>query len=163
MAKLQFAAVLAVCLALGACGSKSGGAAGTSAAPGKVLTKADLPAPYSAADIANGQTIFIKCRNCHSVVPSEGNKTGPNLHGVFDRHPATQANFKYSKALQADKDEKWTGAELDKWLAKPKDYMPGTKMFFNGIDDANDRRDVIAYLMIASENADAAKTAATQQ
>ena len=138
-------------------------AASTSAAASKILTKADLPAPTTKRISPTVKTIFIKCRNCHSVVPSEGNKTGPNLHGVFDRHPATQADFKYSKALQADKDENWTGAELDKWLAKPKDYMPGTKMFFNGIDDANDRRDVIAYLMIASENADAAKTAATQQ
>jgi cytochrome c len=150
-------ATLAACLALAACGNKTDSAnaplkpGGVPSGTHRTVTLADLPPPYNAADLANGELIFVKCRNCHSADPSEGNKTGPNLHNVFDRHPGTQANFKYSSAMAHNPHDKWTPEELDKWLSKPKDYLPGTKMFFNGIDNPTDRRDVIAYLLIATE------------
>jgi cytochrome c len=157
-------AALALCLALVACGNKTAApaAAGDGTAPvqsgatpatgpGRIVNLADLPAPFNEADLDNGATIFIKCRNCHSAVPSEGNKTGPNLHGVFDRHPGTQVNFKYSDAMRHNPHDKWTGEELDKWLTGPKTYLPGSSMFFAGVENPKDRRDVIAYLMIQTE------------
>jgi cytochrome c len=153
-----FAASLALGLTLAACGGNKTESANAPLTPGgvpsgthKTVALADLPAPYNAADLANGELIFVKCRNCHSTDPADGNKTGPNLHNVFDRHPGTQMNFKYSNAMAHNPHDKWTPEELDKWLSKPKDYLPGTKMFFNGIDNPTDRRDVIAYLLIATE------------
>ena len=38
----------------------------------------------------------------------------------------------------------WTDETLDKWLADPQAWAPGTKMFFN-LDSAQDRTDVIEY------------------
>jgi cytochrome c len=158
MIKFWKPAVIAAGLVLASCGNKTDAGGNAPLTPGgvpsgthKTVTLADLPAPYNAADLANGELIFVKCRNCHTADPADGNKVGPNLHNVFDRHPGTQMNFKYSKAMAGNPHDKWTPEELDKWLSKPKDYLPGTKMFFNGIDNPDDRRDVIAYLLIATE------------
>lgn len=132
-------------LLLAACGN-SDPEATTPAVP--VPTLAELPAPYNAADLGNGQTIFAKCRACHSLKAKEGNLVGPNLHGVFDRHPGTARKFKYSPALKAFAEERWTPELVDHWLSNPKTFLPGNGMFFNGIDKPENRRDVIAYLLI---------------
>jgi cytochrome c len=40
----------------------------------------------------------------------------------------------------------WTDEVLFKYLENPLSFMPGTKMAFAGLKDAQDRKDVIAYL-----------------
>jgi cytochrome c len=113
-----------------------------------VPTLAELPAPWNGANLDNGASVFAKCRACHSVVAKEGNKVGPNLHGVFDRHPATAPKFNYSPALKAFAEERWTPELIDHWLQKPKDFLPGNGMFFDGVAKEDDRRDIIAWLLI---------------
>jgi cytochrome c len=112
------------------------------------LTLSDLPAPYNEADLERGKAVFAKCRNCHSLVAAEGARVGPNLHGVFERPTASAEGFRYSPALAEWPEETWRPDLLEQWLEKPKDFLPGSSMFFNGIDDADDRRDVIAFLLI---------------
>lgn len=76
---------------------------------------------------------------------------GPNLNGVFERGPAGAGNYgSYSAALKAMPGDTWDPAALDQWLANPRAFLPGSNMFFNGIADADERRNVIAYLMIES-------------
>lgn len=111
---------------------------------------ASLPAPFNAANYNDGKMTFIKCRNCHSVIASEGNKVGPNLHGVFSRKAGTAPGFKYSDAMQKHATFQWTGEELEKWLANPKEYLPGSSMFFPGLKDQKERDNVIAYVMVES-------------
>jgi cytochrome c len=141
-------------LGLAACGeSKETPAAPTASAPAAAPavpapTLADLPEPYSAASLENGKAVFAKCRNCHGLVATEGHKVGPNLHGVFERGTATAPKFKYSPALVAYAEDSWTPELVDHWLANPKTFVPGNGMFFNGIDKPDDRRDVIAYLLV---------------
>src|SRR5262245_47992209 len=82
-------------LLLGACDG-SGNTPNADAPPTPAIpapTLAELPAPWNSADLGNCASVFAKCRACHSVVAKEGNKVGPNLHGVFDRHPATAPKF----------------------------------------------------------------------
>jgi cytochrome c len=147
-------AAIAGVLALSACGESSEApaanapAAETAAPAAPAPTLAELPAPYSAANLENGKTVFAKCKNCHGLLVQEGNKVGPNLHGVFDRPTATAPKFKYSPALAAFDDEYWTPDLVNDWLANPGTFLPGNAMFFNGIGKPEDRRDVIAYLMI---------------
>jgi cytochrome c len=43
-------------------------------------------------------------------------------------------------------DKKWDYEELNKFLANPKGYAPGTKMTFAGLRKAEQRADVIAFL-----------------
>ena len=148
MAHKRKLVMLAGALMLAACGNSEPEGPATPAVPAPTL--AELPTPYNAADLGNGQMIFAKCKACHSLVATEGNLVGPNLHGVFDRHPATQKKFKYSPALAAYTEAQWTPELIDHWLSNPKDFLPGNGMFFNGIGKPEDRRDVIAYLLINS-------------
>ena len=53
-------------------------------------------------------------------------------------------------AMQAFAEEKWTPDLVDHWLSKPKDFLPGTSMFFDGIANENERRDLIGFLLIES-------------
>jgi cytochrome c len=75
---------------------------------------------------------------------------GPNLHGVFGRRAAAVAGFAYSPAL-AQSGLVWTPASLDAWLANPAGFVTGTTMTFTGYRSAEDRRDLIAYLLRATE------------
>ncbi len=106
---------------------------------------ASLPAPYNAADLANGRKQFARCRSCHTVVEGGANMTGPNLYGVFGRKIASKPGYNYSPAAR-EADFVWDGEKLDEWLADPRGFLPGNKMAFAGLKDEEDRRDLIAWL-----------------
>ena len=42
----------------------------------------------------------------------------------------------------------WDAEHLDQWLAKPREFLPGTKMSFAGVKNEKDRVDLIAYLKV---------------
>ena len=131
--------VTAVTLTLSACGK--------TAPP--VASVADLPAPYNTADLENGRLKFAECKSCHTIKAGGPNGKGPNLHGVFGRKAGTLKGFKYSDAVKKAGFD-WDYEHLDGWLAKPKAYLPGTKMSFKGVPDPKDRIDVIGYLAVES-------------
>ncbi len=108
-----------------------------------------LPPAYRQADLENGRLHFNLCRACHTITQGGPNMTGPNLYGVFGRKVSSKAGYSYSAALSA-RDWTWDAAHLDPWLKSPRTYVPGTKMSFYGIPDDEDRRDLIAYLKVAS-------------
>ena len=109
------------------------------------LTLATLAAPYNSADLATGRSKFASCRACHTLTDGGARLTGPNLWGLFGRQVGSKEGFTYSKAVQ-DADFAWDTANLERWLDNPKQFLPGNKMVFAGIDDGDDRRDVIAYI-----------------
>ena len=76
-----------------------------------------------------------------------GNRVGPNLHGVFGREIGTQEGFAYSQPVQ-DADFVWDADQLDHWLANPQTFLPGNRMAFAGVRNEEQRRDVIAYLLV---------------
>ena len=108
---------------------------------------ASYPAPYNAADLANGKSKFALCQSCHTITPGGANMTGPNLHGVFGRTSASNPDYKYSDALKAAAFT-WDADHLNQWLEKPQTFLPGTKMTFAGLKESKDRTDLIAYLMV---------------
>ena len=111
----------------------------------------ELPAPYNTADLVRGKDLQSrKCGACHFVQASRGNQVGPNLHGVFERGVAKADRYNYSPALKAFAEPVWTPELLDQWLLSPDSFVPGTAMRLNGIMDETERRDIIAYLLIAS-------------
>ncbi|HEY9219339.1 MAG TPA: cytochrome c family protein [Phenylobacterium sp.] len=155
--------IAAACAVLSAC-SQGGDKAETSSAPTDTPAAApaapadpaavkallaSYPAPYNTADVENGRKTFGLCRSCHSIEPGGPNMVGPNLHGVFGRKAASVADFNYSDALKASSIV-WDPQTLDKWLAEPRTFLPGTKMTFAGIKDPKSRTDVIAFLMTES-------------
>lgn len=114
-------------------------------APEPKIEKIDFATLMANADVAAGAKVFKKCASCHSEKQGGGNKVGPNLFGIVGRKVGTAAGFSYSPAITS-KGGNWTVENLDKWLAKPKDYIPGTKMGFAGLKKDKDRANVIAYL-----------------
>jgi len=99
-------------------------------------------------DAANGEKIFAKCKACHAVEAGK-NMVGPSLSGLFGRTAGTAAGYSYSDAMKSS-GIVWSEETLFKYLEKPKDMVPGTKMAFPGLKEAQDRNDVIAYLKKAT-------------
>jgi cytochrome c len=128
---------------------------GAAQAPAPAMSDADkakalaaLPAPYNTADIANGEAKFALCQSCHTLAQGGANMTGPNLYGIFGAKAGEGRNgFKFSDQLMAS-GIVWTPEKMDPWITKPQDVVPGSKMTFAGLNDAKDRSDLIAYLMV---------------
>ena len=50
-------------------------------------------------DSKKGANLFkTRCAQCHSVKEAEGNKIGPNLHGLFGRKTGSVDGFSYTDA-----------------------------------------------------------------
>jgi len=104
----------------------------------------------AAGDAARGAKVFQACMACHSVQPGE-HMTGPSLAHIWNRKAGAVEDFiRYSDAMKKS-GVAWNDASLDKWLANPQRFLPGTSMSFAGIREAKDRQDVIAYLQSVSE------------
>ncbi len=98
-----------------------------------------------AGDAQAGAKVFKKCQACHSIVAADGNKIGPNLHGVIGRTSGTQEGFNYSDAMKSAAIV-WDEATIEKYLRDPKGFVPKNKMAFVGLKKDSDLANVLAYL-----------------
>ena len=103
---------------------------------------------FAQGDVPAGEAVFKKCAICHTIGEGAKTKVGPVLNGVLGRTAGTLEDFTYSKAM---KDAGagglvWTPETLSEFLAKPKDFVKGTKMSFAGLSNPDDVANVIAYL-----------------
>jgi cytochrome c len=103
----------------------------------------------AAGDAEAGAQVFRACAACHTLEPG-AQRTGPSLAGVFGREAGTAEGFhRYSDVLKSA-DLVWSEDTLDGFLADPQAFLPGNRMTFPGLADAQARADVIAYLQAAS-------------
>lgn len=164
--RIPIARVAALALLLAACdaGNPSAGAAAgpppatTTAVraagfdPGPVKSAAEyaLEPELAGADVARGELLGLACAACHRFRAEEGTLIGPHLQGVFGRKAASIEGFNYSPALR-ESGLVWTPRSLEAWLANPAGFVEGTTMPFTGYRSAQDRRDLIAYLLRATQ------------
>lgn len=96
---------------------------------------------------------------CHGS-RGEGGQ-GPALRGIAGRKAAGDAKFGYSQAMRAAS-LTWDEATLDKFLAAPRDVVPGTTMVL-ATPDASERKAIIAYVLALPAAPNAANAATPAQ
>lgn len=105
------------------------------------------PVDVGSAEYKRGKLLYIQCRACHDLQPSEIEKIGPNLANLMGRKVAADAAFDYSPALQGAAGKLvWDRATLDRWIEKPAAVVPGNTMAFAGVSNPADRAALLAYL-----------------
>jgi cytochrome c len=110
-----------------------------------------LAGPASAGgDAAKGKEAFAKCAICHQVGSGAKTLVGPELNGVVGRKAASVEGYPYSPGMKKLGDEGfvWTEANINRWISDPKAMLPQSPMAlaFQGVPDADERANIIAYL-----------------
>lgn len=104
----------------------------------------------AAPDAARGEQVYARCLACHALA---ADRVGPRHCGLLGRRAGTVPGFAYSPAMKQSK-LTWDEKTLDRFLAKPLKVVPGTAMTYDGVPDAKDRSDLIAYLHKAGDSAE---------
>jgi len=104
-------------------------------------------------DIDRGERLFQqKCGSCHQVGENARHgiepDAGPHLNNIFDRTVAQFDDFAYSTGIARARADGmvWDIKHLDAYLTNPKLLVSGTNMDFQGLQDPEDRGDILAYL-----------------
>jgi cytochrome c len=105
-----------------------------------------LSLPAFAANSQQGADSFdANCADCHSLAKPLKNKKGPGLVGVLNRKAGSVAGYDYSEAMKNANFE-WSEDKLDAYIKNPKQTVPNDKMKFKGLQDDDERRNLIAFL-----------------
>jgi cytochrome c len=119
------------------------------AALAAALSLCSVAGASAAADAAHGEQVYSRCLACHALAYD---RVGPHHCGLFGRIAGSVPGFDYSPAMK-NAHITWNDKTLDRFLAAPTQTVPGTKMTYDGVPDAKDRQDLIAYLKGASRSA----------
>ncbi|MDZ4255451.1 MAG: c-type cytochrome [Sulfuritalea sp.] len=106
-------------------------------------------AAADAGAYARGAMVYERCAACHAL---ETDRTGPRHCGLIGRRAGSIPGFAYSPTMRQSKII-WSAANLDRFLKAPLAMVPGTAMGYDGIKDERERRDLIAYLRAARQEA----------
>jgi cytochrome c2 len=99
----------------------------------------------ASADI-NGEALFASCAGCHQSGNATAQSIGPNLQGIMGRKIASLDGYPYSPALR-QLGGRWTAEKMDRFLADPQKFAPGTAMVNSGISDPDKREALIQHLL----------------
>ena len=89
-------------------------------------------------------SVFERCAACHSGTEATKD-VAPNLVGVVGRKAGSREDFRYSRALSRS-GITWDESSLDAFLKGPEQFVPGTRMPFEGIASDAERAAIIQYL-----------------
>lgn len=123
---------------------------GEPAANATIVANADSAGTAAVDLLAKGEAAFAVCSGCHVAEAGQPSAAGPNLYGVIGRQAGALDDFGYSDAL-AGSEITWDIATLDRFLANPSGYVPGTSMVAGGVSDGENRAAIVAYLGSLSE------------
>lgn len=110
-----------------------------------VATAPALAAETAPGDPVRGEKIYERCVACHSI---ERDRTGPRHEGLIGRRVGGVPGFAYSPALRkaGAAGMVWDEATLDRFIENPTKFLPGTRMGYAGIKNAQERADLLAFL-----------------
>ncbi|MBR0645327.1 c-type cytochrome [Plastoroseomonas hellenica] len=103
-----------------------------------------LPAAAGAQEAGEGERLFRqRCASCHATQAGQ-NRGGPSLAGIAGRRAGSGEGARYSSALR-ESGLTWDDASLDRFLANPRQTVPGTTMAVN-VPNESQRQSLIAFL-----------------
>lgn len=110
---------------------------------------ASLAPAFGQGDPALGEPLFRPCNACHMIGDGAVHRVGPHLNGIVGRGIGIAPGYAFSDDLATAGAEGaiWTDETLDRFLAGPREYFPGTRMVFRGIRSDTDRAHLIAYML----------------
>ena len=114
-----------------------------------VMTLLTVGAARADGDPVRGEARFQECAACHKL-EAGANEVGPSLHGLFTRKAGELADFRFSPAMKRS-GIVWTPETLEQYIADPQAMVPANRMPYAGMASANDRTDLIAYLLNATK------------
>jgi cytochrome c len=114
-------------------------------------------AAWAEGDPERGEVLYRPCAACHMIGDGAINRIGPHLNGLVGRGIGAVDGYVFSDifAEAAAQGEVWTETALDGFIANPDGYLPGTAMVFRGIRSAQDRADLIAFIVEEGATAEA--------
>ena len=98
-----------------------------------------------AQDVAAGESSFKKCMACHEIGAAAANKVGPALNGLDGRKTGAVQGYNYSDANK-NSGITWDETQFLDYIKDPRKKMAGTKMFFPGIKNEAEAKNLWAYL-----------------
>ncbi len=104
-----------------------------------------LPCAAHAQELDAGGRAFAKCLPCHAVGPGARDKVGPVLNGLPGRKAGSVEGFKYSDANK-NSGIVWTEQSFLDYIRNPRQKIPGTRMYFDGIKNDGEAAALWAYL-----------------
>ena len=111
------------------------------------------PAAQRAQSTQRGEQIYTRCLACHAL---GYDRVGPRHCGLIGRKAGSVVGFDYSAAMKKS-GLIWNEATLSRFIANPLKVVPGSTMTYDGVADANERADLIAYLKAAGQGAECRK------
>ena len=106
-----------------------------------------------AADAARGEQLYARCIACHALA---SDRVGPRHCGLLGRRAGSVPGFFYTDEMKRSR-LVWDEKTLDRFLARPMSVVPGTSMTYDGVPEARDRADLIAYLRRAASGPECAR------
>lgn len=117
-----------------------------------LLYSGDVVWAQSGSPSAGAATFRLNCSPCHTKEPGR-NSIGPSLYGVVGRPAASLPTYLYSSAMKQSQIV-WTEENIANFVNSPATRVPGTKMTFVGIPEADRRDDLVAFLKTLHAPAD---------
>ena len=101
--------------------------------------------PAAARAQGAGEGLFRqRCASCHVLQPGQ-NRIGPHLTGLGGRTAGSVEGARYSAAMRSS-GLVWDEPTLDRYLANPREVVPGTTMVI-AVPNEDQRREIVAYLL----------------
>ncbi|SHG88098.1 Cytochrome c2 [Marivita hallyeonensis] len=99
-------------------------------------------------DPEQGKAVFGQCSFCHKIGQGAQDGIGPHLNGIFGRRAGAHEGFKYSEdmSMMGADGLTWNLETLNAYLENPKALVSRTRMNFAGLEEEQDRADILAYL-----------------
>ena len=111
-----------------------------------------LLARLRGGDTQAGRKVARKCAACHNFGPDNGpRRVAPGLWNIVGAPQARVEGYPYSQALRRAGGI-WSLAEIDSFLANPRQAFSGTRMKFAGLRNIRDRTNILLFLRSLSDS-----------